>query len=74
MRERRIAFYERCGFTPSYEMATCGLRFLALLCGCEALDTQDVMRWHKQLYDEKRTDVKVPIGADEKPRPPYWMT
>ena len=74
LRRRRIAFYERNGFRPAYEMATCGLRWQALLINDEPYDINDIMRWHKRLYDEKRTDVQVPIGPDEQPRPPYWMT
>ncbi len=74
IRRRRIAFYERNGFRPAYEMATCGLRWQALLINDEAYSINDMMRWHKQLYDEKRTDVQVPIGPDETPRPPYWIT
>ena len=73
IRRRRIAFYERNGFHPAYEMATCGLRWQALLIGDEAEDIKDIMRWHKELYDETRTDVKVPLAPDEKPQPPYWM-
>ncbi len=73
IRRRRIAFYERNGFRPAYEMATCGMRWQALLIGDEPFDLQDIMTWHKALYDEKRTDVKVPLGPDETPAPPYWM-
>ena len=73
IRRRRIAFYERNGFRSAYEMATCGLRWQALLINDEAYRINDIMRWHKQLYDEKRTDVQVPLGPDEQPRPPYWM-
>ena len=73
IRRRRIAFYERNGFRPAYEMATCGLRWQALLIGGEAQDIKDIMRWHKQLYDEGRTDVKVPLAPGEKPQPPYWL-
>ena len=73
LRTRRIGFYRRNGFTPAYEMATCGLRWQALLANAEGLDMTDVMRWHKELYGPERTDVKVPIGKDETPEPPYWM-
>ena len=31
------------------------------------------IRTGHQLYDEKRTDVKVPLGPDEVPELPYWM-
>ena len=73
IRRRRIAFYARNGFLPAYEMATCGMRWQAMLAGGEAYAPVDIMRWHKELYDEKRTDVKVPLGPDETPDPPYWM-
>ena len=73
IRRRRIAFYERNGFVPAYEMATCGMRWQAMLAGGDAYSLEDLMRWHKQLYDEKRTDVKVPLGPDEVPELPYWM-
>lgn len=73
IRRRRIAFYERNGFVPAYEMATCGMRWQAMLAGGEGYPLEAVMRWHKALYDEKRTDVKVPLGPDEVPQLPYWM-
>ena len=73
IRRRRIAFYERNGFQPAYEMATCGMRWQALLTSDGPYELTDIMRWHKELYDEKRTDVKVPLGPDEVPEPPYWM-
>lgn len=73
LRTRRIGFYRRNGFVPAYEMATCGLRWQALLANAEGLDMADVMRWHKELYGPERTDVKVPIGKDETPELPYWM-
>ena len=73
IRVRRIAFYERNGFHPAYEMATCGMRWQAMLTKDEGYSLEDIMRWHKELYDEKRTDVKVPLGPDEVPELPYWM-
>jgi GNAT superfamily N-acetyltransferase len=73
IRVRRIAFYERNGFHPAYEMATCGMRWQAMLTKDEGYSLEDIMRWHKELYDEKRTDVKVPLGPDEVPGLPYWM-
>ena len=73
IRLRRIAFYERNGFSPAYEMATCGMRWQALLINAEELALTDVMRWHKELYGEGREDVKVPLGRDEVPQMPYWM-
>lgn len=73
LRRRRITFYQRSGFLPAYEMATCGMRWQALLTNADGLDLHDVMAWHRALYGPERTDVQVPIGPDETPAPPYWM-
>lgn len=73
IRLRRIGFYRRNGFTPAYEMATCGMRWQALLANTDGLDMADIMAWHKALYGPERTDVKVPLGPDEVPEMPYWM-
>ena len=73
IRRRRIGFYRRNGFVPAYEMATCGMRWQALLANTEGLDPADIMVWHKTLYGTERTDVKVPLGPDEVPEMPYWM-
>lgn len=73
LRLRRIGFYCRNGFTPAYEMATCGMRWQALLTGAEAFPLHDVMAWHRALYGPERTDVRVPLAPGEKPEPPYWM-
>lgn len=73
IRLRRIAFYERNGFSPTYEMATCGLRWQALVLGVEEFALAEVMRWHKELYGVEREDVVVPLGKNETPCPPYWM-
>ena len=73
IRLRRIGFYRRNGFTPAYEMATCGMRWQALLANTDGLEPSDIMAWHKALYGPERTDVKVPLGPDEVPEMPYWM-
>lgn len=73
MRLRRIAFYERNDFVPSYEMATCGLRWQALLNDTKSYALPDVMFWHKALYGPGRTDVRIPIAPEEIPEMPYWM-
>lgn len=77
IRERRIAFYQRNGFVPVYEMATCGMKWQALLLGSvpkpESDEMKVIMAEHKALYGPMRTDVKVPLGADETPAMPYWM-
>ena len=73
IRLRRIGFYRRNGFLPAYEMATCGMRWQALLANTDGLEPSDIMAWHKALYGPERTDVKVPLGPDEVPEMPYWM-
>ena len=74
IRLRRIGFYRRNGFTPSYEMATCGMRWQALLYGAKDDSLVQIMEWHRELYGSERTDVKIPLGRDEIPEMPYWMT
>ncbi len=73
IRRRRIAFYERNGLLPVYEMATCGSKWQALVLNAEQYALSDVMRWHKELYGPGRDDVKIPLGKNETPRLPYWM-
>ena len=73
IRRRRIAFYERNGFTTVYEMATCGLRWNAMLWGPVPDGLDAVMAAHRALYGPSRTDVRVPLGPDEVPQLPYWM-
>ncbi len=73
IRSRRIEFYKRNGFKPVYEMATCGMRWQALSINAESLPVNSIMKWHKALYGTGRTDVKIPLGADEIPESPYWM-
>ena len=73
IRLRRIGFYRRNGFTPAYEMATCGMRWQALLANTDGLEMTDIMAWHRALYGPERTDVRVPLGPDEVPELPYWM-
>lgn len=77
IRTRRIQFYVRNGFTPVYEMATCGLRWQAMLLGtppatsCDAF--RHLMHEHKALYGPGRSDVEVPLPPGKTPAPPYWM-
>lgn len=73
IRSRRIGFYQRNGFIPAYEMATCGMRWQALLANTESMELSDIMRWHREIYGPERTDVRVPLGQDETPEPPYWI-
>ena len=73
LRRRRLAFYERCGFVPAYDMATCGMRFATFL-PCLPQNLAPVMALHRAIYGPLRTDVKVPLGPDEMPPgPPAWM-
>lgn len=73
IRQRRLRFYERCGFVPAYDMATCGMRFTTFLPQLPA-DLAPVMALHKAIYGPERTDVKVPLGPEETPPgPPGWM-
>lgn len=74
LRQRRIAFYRRNGFTPVYRMATCGMAWQALLFAPNDTTLTDVMRWHRALYGPQRTDVQVPLPEGETPRMPYWMS
>ena len=73
IRRRRIEFYKRNGFTPAYIMATCGLKWQAMLHQVREHAPEDIMRWHKELYGEGRTDVIVPISQDMEAPLPYWM-
>lgn len=73
IRRRRIAFYERSGFTPLYDMATCGMRFLTLIGGEAPADLASVMAAHRAIYGPERTDVRVPLLPGEMPELPHWM-
>jgi GNAT superfamily N-acetyltransferase len=73
LRRRRIAFYQRNGFTKGYVMATCGMAWQALLVGTEHLPMKDVMQWHRDLYGPARTDVIIPLTDTVEPPAPYWM-
>lgn len=76
IRERRINFYKRNDFIPVYEMATCGLRWQALIGGTKdvinLINIEDIMKLHKELYSENRYDVVIPLGKDEKPPKSCW--
>ena len=73
IRLHRIGFYKRNGFSEAYEMATCGMRWQAMLVNADNIDMNSIMKYHKALYGIERTDVKVPLGKDEIPEMPYWM-
>lgn len=72
LRGRRIAFYERVGFRQVYDMATCGVRFCTLVLG-PTQELEGLQSAHRAIYGPARTDVRVPLGPDETPQPPYWM-
>lgn len=73
IRKRRIGFYERNGWVKMYEMATCGMRFNAM--SYEVVpDNLDLIKVeHKKVYEEKRTDVIIPLPKGDIPPLPYWM-
>lgn len=73
IRSRRIAFYQRAGFVPTYEMGACGVRFQTLTLGGEPADLPALMEAHRAIYGPARTDVKIPLAAGEVPQPPYWI-
>ncbi len=72
IRRRRIAFYQRCGFTAAYPMATCGMAWQALI-HAPGLSDEEIMAQHRALYGPDRTDVVVPLPPGERPVLPYWM-
>lgn len=77
LRERRINFYKRNGFKPVYEMATCGMRWQALILSdgfiSSPSEISKIMHNHKSIYGPSRKDVKIPIYQDEVPDMPYWV-
>ena len=52
--ERRINFYKRNGFKPVYEMATCGMRWQALILSDDFISSPSeiskIMHNHKAIY------------------------
>ncbi len=73
IRLRRIAFYQRNGFTPAYPMATCGMAWQALTFLPRPTSMEDVMAWHRALYGPQRTDVQVPLPPGGPLALPHWM-
>ena len=57
-------------------MATCGLRWQALIGGTKdvinLINIEDIMKLHKELYSENRYDVVIPLGKDEEPPKSCW--
>ena len=72
-RRRRIAFYQRNGFVSAYRMATCGMAWQALLSVTDAMEVNEAMTFHRELYGPNRTDVQIPLSPGEVPQMPYWM-
>ena len=73
LRKRRIHFYERNGWVKMYEMATCGMRFNAMSFESVPENLDLIMKEHKKIYGQQRTDVIVPLPEGETPPLPYWM-
>ena len=71
IRRRRIGFYQRGGFSPAYEMATCGMAWQALLYDPTQVPLSQIMAAHRAIYGPLRTDVQVPLTHS--PALPYWM-
>ena len=63
LRRRRIAFYQRNGFTAAYIMATCGMAWQALI-HAPQLTVEEIMAQHRILYGPDRTDVKIPLPPE----------
>lgn len=76
IRERRINFYLRNGLFKAYEMATCGMRWQALVSDMKLIDSQknldELAKNHKGLYDDERIDVVVPLKDGEIPPKSFW--
>ena len=72
IRKRRIEFYERNGCKKVYLMATCGMKWQTLVNSKNEIDQKELAKLHKELYEEKRTDVKIPISIDENIEKAFW--
>lgn len=74
IRKRRIQFYERNGSKKVYLMATCGMKWQTLVNSKNEIDQKELAKLHKELYEEKRTDVKIPISIDENIEKAFWSS
>lgn len=74
IRKRRIQFYERNGCKKVYLMATCGMKWQTLVNSKNEIDQKELAKLHKELYEEKRTDVKIPISIDENIEKAFWSS
>ena len=72
IRKRRIQFYERNGCKKVYLMATCGMKWQTLVNSKNEIDQKELAKLHKELYEEKRTDVKIPVSIDENIEKAFW--
>jgi len=72
IRKRRIQFYEKNGCKKVYLMATCGMKWQTLVNSKNEIDQKELAKLHKELYEEKRTDVKIPISIDENIEKAFW--
>lgn len=74
IRKRRIQFYEKNGCKKVYLMATCGMKWQTLVNSKNEIDQKELAKLHKELYEEKRTDVKIPISIDENIEKAFWSS
>ena len=74
IRKRRIEFYERNGCKKVYLMATCGMKWQTLVNSKNEIDQKKLAKLHKELYEEKRTDVKIPVSIDENIEKAFWSS
>ena len=72
IRKRRIEFYERNDCKKVYLMATCGMKWQTLVNSKNEIDQKELAKLHKELYEEKRTDVKIPVSIDENIEKAFW--
>ena len=72
IRKRRIEFYERNGCKKVYLMATCGMKWQTLVNSKNEIDQKELAKLHKELYEEKRTDVKILVSIDENIEKAFW--
>ena len=72
IRKRRIQFYERNGCKKVYLMATCGMKWQTLVNSKNEIDQKELAKLHKELYEEKRTDVKIPVSINENIEKAFW--
>ena len=53
-------------------MATCGMKWQTLVNSKNEIDQKELAKLHKELYEEKRTDVKIPVSIDENIEKAFW--